>query len=160
MKDEKFKSLLKNARLEEPGPSFTDDLMIKVETREYLSISPGIQHLLQATMLKEPSENFTEKLLVRIPLAGPEFSDPVISRKIFIVLAGIIVMMAIVGIVVFRAPEYPVLPAIEKREIYTWIQQGIEFFSNSQTVFVCLIATTLLLLSDYFFWRRFRKITG
>ena len=160
MKDDQFKKIIKAAGLEEPGPSFTDDLMRKIATQEDLSISPVFQQLLQANALQEPAENFTEKLMVQIPPMAPDFSDPIISRKTFYVLAGIVAIITIVASVIFRTPEESILPSIEKKNFYTWIEQGMDFFVNSQMIFLCLIAATVLLLSDYIFRVRFSKLAG
>ena len=160
MKDDQFKKIIKAAGLEEPGPSFTDDLMRKIATQEDLSISPVFQQMLKASALQEPAENFTEKLMAHIPQEKPEFSDPIISRKTFYVLAGIVAIITIVASVIFRTPEDSILPSIEKKNFYTWIEQGMDFFVNSQMIFLCLIAATILLLSDYIFRVRFSKLAG
>ena len=160
MNEDQFKKLIRNAGLEEPGHFFTDDLMKKIGTQEDLSISPDFQQLLQTNSLLEPAENFTEKLMAQIPNEFSEFSDQIISRKIFYVLAGIVAVITIVAIVIFRIPEDSILPSIEKKNVYTWMEKGMELFASSQVLFLCLIATTILLLSDYFLRARFRKLAG
>jgi hypothetical protein len=154
MDEEKFKKLIQRGGLDEPGPSFTDNIMKLVESQEDLSLKPALLSVLKNELLTDPSPGFSDKLMSHILPKASKIAAPIITKKITLIISGFgisILLLVVINLI------------SNTNDIQNSYSTGLKFkLSGAMTaiakiansVLVYFVPLSILLFLDYFFRTR------
>lgn len=99
MNEDQLRKLIQSVKIDEPKPSFSDDLMKTIQAEEDLSLSPEVQRLLKNNLLAAPSDEFTAAVMTRLPTTKPFVFSPIINSHTWRWIAGLVasVVLIVVG---------------------------------------------------------------
>ena len=159
MDDNKFKNRIQHIGLDDPGTSFTDNVMKMIESREELSLNPALLAVLKTELLAEPSIEFSDNIMARIQPKASKAIAPIISKKARLIISGMVILVLFLVI-------------INSHSGLTHLQNGSYFsgfsvnFSGTTTgiikiatfILPYLLPLSILLFLDYLFRTRQRQI--
>jgi hypothetical protein len=159
MKDDKFKKLIQHVSLDEPGDSFTDNVMKTIESEEVLSLHPALLQILKNELITQPSAEFSNNLITSIQPKANKIAAPVISKKFKFIVSGVIISILIVALITSKSKF--------NYEHYSYFSNFVLNFSNviigttkiTASVLQYLVPLAILLLIDYMFRTRQRQLT-
>jgi hypothetical protein len=159
MNDDQFKKLIQRIDLEEPSAAFTDNIMKMLEAEEELGLNPALLSVVKNELLAEPSFEFTDNLMAHIQPKASEVSDPIITKKVKLIISGVMAAMLLVALV--NSPYN--LGHLQNSSYFSGLSLNLsgtiaEVVKLATTVLPYLIPLSILLLTDYFFRTRRQQL--
>jgi hypothetical protein len=159
MNDDKFKKLIQRIDLDEPSAAFTDNIMKMVEAEEDLSLSPALLSVVKNELLAEPSFEFTDDLMAHIQPKASEVSDPIITKKVKLIISGVMAALLLVALV--NSPYG--LGHLQNSSYFSGLSLNLSGATAAITkmaisVLPYLIPVSVLLFVDYFFRTKRRQL--
>ena len=154
MEEDKFKKLIQIIGLDEPGSSFTDNVMKTIESQEDLSLNPALLAVLRNEFLGEPSSDFSDNLMANIQTEVNKRSAPIITKQIRLVILGIGILILFLVLInsssKFNHHNNFYFSYLNSHLLNT----STEIVKLSNSILLYVIPLSILLLMDYVYKSR------
>ena len=160
MEDDKLKKLIQNIDLDEPGASFTDNIMKMVETKEELNLNPVLLSVIKNELLAEPPFEFSDNLMANIQPETTEISEPIVTKKAGVIISG----AGIIMLLLILLTSHSNLKHLASNSHYSGFGLNLSGTTTgtikiATSVLQYLIPLSILLFMDYFFRTSRRRLT-
>lgn len=155
MEEDKFKNLIQNIGLDDPGTSFTDNVMKMIESQEELSPNPTSLSILKSELLVEPSFEFSDNLMAKIQPKANKSLGLRITKKIGLIILG----MAILILFLVMINSHSDLNHLQNASYFSRFSLNLSgttmgIIKIATSILPYLIPLSILLFLDYFFRTR------
>jgi hypothetical protein len=159
MEENKFKKLVQNIGLDDPGISFTDNVMNVIESGEELSLNPVLLSVLKTELLAEPSFEFPDNLMAKIQPKANKSLAPIISKKTSLIILGLLILILFLVMINFHSD----LNNLQHGSYLSRFNLNLSgttrgIIKIATSILPYLIPLSILLFLDYFFRTRQRHI--
>jgi hypothetical protein len=160
-KDDLFKKQIQKAGVESPPPGFTEIVMrgIQLEIQHEMVLNAELKSLLQQNAIEKPSADFMENVMskVEVPVSKIVIEPIIRKRTWYMVAAACFALVTLLGFYYQTAGEMSNTSSgiINSDSAFTVVLYAISSLPSVYSM--PLIATSGLLLMDYFLRNRFLK---
>ncbi|MFN8355127.1 MAG: hypothetical protein U0Y10_11805 [Spirosomataceae bacterium] len=151
MNEDLLRKLIQSVKMDEPGLSFSDDLMKTIQAEEDLSLSPEVHRLLKNNLIATPSDTFTRDVMTRLPSKKPLVFAPIIGRQTWQWVAGLVASILLVVIISATANKVPTHAPTHGLFITSF------WHKTEQPLFFVAILSTISLLLGGDYWLRYKR---
>jgi len=147
-KDNKLKKLLQRVELNNPGASFTEEVMKEIQSE--IVFNPSLKSMLKNASIEGPSENFSYGVMDRIDVSDFKLADQsIINRKVWLIVSGFMAVLVLIAFFGGRESSPPVSSYFN--EVGRSLHPILTYLTAIPSIsIICLISVSGLLILDYF----------
>lgn len=159
MEENKFKNLIQNIGLDDPGTSFTDNVMKMIESQEELSLNPALLSVLKSELLAEPSFEFPDNIMAKIQPKANKGLEPIITKKARLIILGMVILILFLVMI----NSHSDLNHLQHDSYFSRFSLNLSgttmgIIRIATSILPYLIPLSILLFLDYFFRTRQRQL--
>jgi len=147
-KEDRLRKLLQRVELNNPSPSFTEEVMKEVQTE--VAFNPLLKSILKNAFIEEPGENFAQGVMNQLEISDFKRAEQsIISKRTWLIVSGLGVLLVMIAL--FRPRENnPSVPSYFN-EFKNSLHPILTYLDTIPSIsLICLISVSGLLWLDYF----------